>query len=140
MGVYAYGEIRSLNPVKFFTGVLVADEGLVGQIEERLVGDFGPIDHRSELLRSNLPTTYSSEMGDILDRIFFSFESSSTPMPWPHGNSRPTGSKRSTGRASSEVTRLVNVDPGYIEQAKVILASTKNFYHRVIWDKASSPK
>ena len=25
----------------------------------------------------------------------------------------------------------MNLDPGYIEQAKVILASTKNFYHRL---------
>ena len=29
------------------------------------------------------------------------------------------------------VKRPVNLDPGYIEHAKVILASTKNFYHRI---------
>ena len=29
------------------------------------------------------------------------------------------------------VKRPVNLDPGYLEQAKVILTSTKNFYHRI---------
>ena len=33
--------------------------------------------------------------------------------------------------ADTSVTRPVNLDPGYIEHAKVILASTKNFYHRM---------
>jgi len=29
------------------------------------------------------------------------------------------------------VKRPVNLDPGYLEQGKIILASTKNFYHRM---------
>jgi len=33
--------------------------------------------------------------------------------------------------SSTNVKRPVNLDSGYIEQAKVILASTKNFYHRI---------
>ena len=36
---------------------------------------------------------------------------------------------------SKWVIRPVNLDPGYIEQSKVILFSTKNFYHRAyIWE------
>ena len=42
-------------------------------------------------------------------------------------SSRKTAWRRSLTR----VKRPVNLDPGYIEQAKVILASTKNFYHRI---------
>ena len=33
--------------------------------------------------------------------------------------------------ADTTVKRPVNLDPGYLEHSKVILASTKNFYHRM---------
>ena len=33
--------------------------------------------------------------------------------------------------SNTTVKRPANLDPGYIEQAKVVLASTKNFYHRI---------
>jgi hypothetical protein len=46
--------------------------------------------------------------------------------------------KRQTNRLEEEMRPLfeaakrpVNLDPGYIEHAKVILASSKNFYHRI---------
>ena len=68
------GTIRSSNPAKLFAGVLFADIGLVGKIEDRLVSEFGPIDHRSERIPFKLSTYYAGEMGHVIDRVFFSFE------------------------------------------------------------------
>lgn len=124
------GSIRSFNPVKLFTGVLVADAGLVAELENRLVAGYGPIDHRSPILPFDFTDYYEREMGGVLDRLFFSFERLIDAGQLPE-------IKRHTNRIEDEikplftaVPRPVNIDPGYIEHGKVILASTKNFYHR----------
>ena len=68
------GTIRPSHPVKLFAGVLFAAGGRLGKVEDRLVAEFGPIDHRSERIPFENTDYYSGEMGDVIDRVFFSFE------------------------------------------------------------------
>ncbi len=70
-------------------------------------------------------------MGDTIDRMFLSFERLIEADQLPE-------IKRQTNQLEQEIAALLpivkrpaNLDPGYIEHAKVILASTKNFYHRI---------
>jgi hypothetical protein len=123
--------IRQFNPVKLFIGVLISHSKLVPNVQERLLAAFGSIDHRSPVIPFDFTNYYEAEMGDIIDRVFFSFERLIEADQLPE-------IKRETNRIEEElaplfqsVKRPVNLDPGYIEQAKVVLASTKNFYHRI---------
>jgi len=129
------GAIRQFTPVKLFIGILVANSKFVVQVEERLAAAYGPIDHRSETIPFDFTDYYENEMGDLIDRVFFSFERLIEADRLPE-------IKRQTNQLENElapllttprttVKRPVNLDPGYLEQAKVILASTKNFYHRI---------
>ena len=129
------GTIRQHTPVKVFVGVLVANSKFIPQVEERLIDAYGPIDHRSDVIPFDFTDYYQAEMGDLIDRVFFSFERLIEADKLPE-------IKRQTNQLedqlaphlrppNSTVKRPVNLDPGYIEQAKVILASTKNFYHRI---------
>jgi hypothetical protein len=129
------GTIRQSTPVKLFIGVLASHPNFIPQVEQRLVEAYGPIDHRSDVIPFDFTDYYQAEMGDIIDRVFFSFERLIEADQLPE-------IKRQTNRLEGElapllrtpgaaVKRPVNLDPGYIEQAKVILASTKNFYHRI---------
>lgn len=125
------GVIRNLNPVKLFIGVLVSDAKFFPQVEERLTAAYGSVDHRSPVIPFVFTNYYQSEMGDRIERAFFSFERLIEADQLPE-------IKRQTNKIEEEMTSLlktvrrpVNLDPGYLEQAKVILASTKNFYHRI---------
>ena len=129
------GAIRNLIPVQLFVGVLVSDAKFISEIETRLAAAYGPIDHRSPIIPFTFTTYYTKEMGQSIDRLFLSFERLIEPDQLPE-------IKRQTNQFEEElapllrtpsttVKRPVNLDPGYIEQAKVILASTKNFYHRI---------
>jgi len=126
------GSIRTFNPVKFFVGVLVSDRKLIPEIKNRLTALYGTIDHESPVIPFDFTDYYRAEMGDIIDRIFFSFVHLIEA-------DQLAEIKRQTNKLEAEfsgtVQRPVNLDPGYIEHAKVILASTKNFYHRIYLEK-----
>ena len=129
------GAIRQVTPVKLFVGVLVANNKFIPQVEERLTAAFGAIDHRSAVIPFDFTNYYEAEMGDIIDRVFFSFErlieANQLPEIKRQTNQMETEMATILKTPATDVKRPVNLDPGYIEQAKVILASTKNFYHRI---------
>ena len=129
------GAIRQVTPVKLFVGVLVANNKFIPQVEERLTAAFGAIDHRSAVIPFDFTNYYEAEMGDIIDRVFFSFErlieANQLPEIKRQTNQMETEMAPILKTPATDVKRPVNLDPGYIEQAKVILASTKNFYHRI---------
>jgi hypothetical protein len=125
------GAIRAFNPVKLFAGVLVSDRRLIGPVRERLDETYGPVDHESPIIPFDFTDYYADEMGDIIDRVFFSFERLIEADELA-AIKRQTNSLEEQFQLSGGTTkRPVNLDPGYIEHAKVILASTKNFYHRI---------
>src|SRR5216110_998353 len=68
------GAIRPSTPVKLFIGVLVSNRKFIPQVEQRLAGAYGAIDHRSDVIPFDFTDYYEAEMGDVIDRVFFSFE------------------------------------------------------------------
>jgi len=124
------GAIRQFTPVKLFIGVLVSNTRLLPDIEQRLTALYGPIDHRSPVIPFDFTDYYTPEMGDIIDRVFFSFERLIEADRLPEIKRQTNELEESLAPMLTSVKRPVNLDPGYIELAKVILASTKNFYHR----------
>ena len=70
-------------------------------------------------------------MGSSIKRAFFSFEPLIEADRLPEIKRKTNALEAELADSSTDVPRPVNLDPGYIEHAKVILASTKNFYHRM---------
>jgi hypothetical protein len=128
------GKIRAFNPVKLFVGVLLSDRTLITEIKSRLTALYGTIDHESALIPFDFTDYYATEMGDLVDRLFFSFERLIDADRLAEIKQQTNALEADfaiRGNLPEGVKRPVNLDPGYIEHAKVILASTKNFYHRI---------
>jgi Domain of unknown function (DUF4416) len=126
------GEIRSPHPVKLFTGVLTSIPEIAPKAEQRLTALFGPVDSRSERFLFDLTDYYNETMGTPIYRYFISFEKLIEP-------SAIAGAKVQTNELECafspdypQLQRPINLDPGYLEQSKIVLASTKNFYHRIL--------
>lgn len=125
------GNIRTPLPVKLFVGILTSMPELLGEIEEHLTRVFGPIDTRSESFQFDQTRYYDEEMGRPLIRVFLSFEKMIDPFEIAASKIRTNEIEAALAERHPEVARPVNLDPGYLEQSKVVLASTKNFFHRI---------
>jgi uncharacterized protein DUF4416 len=129
------GAIRQFTPVKLFAGVLVSDNKFIPRVEQSLIALFGAIDHRSDVIPFDFTDYYQPEMGHIIDRVFFSFERLIDAERLPEIKKQTNQLEEQIATllqgAGAGVKRPVNLDPGYVEQSKVVLASTKNFYHRI---------
>ncbi len=117
-----------VRPVKLICGVLYRSKLDTASVDEKLVSLFGPIDFKSPTFDFIFTEYYAPEMGVDLRKCFYSFERLIMPDQLPD-------IKNATIKIEEEYAlddkRTVNIDPGYIEESKLVLASTKNFSHRI---------
>lgn len=71
---------------------------------------------------------YESEMGEALLKYFVSFGAPDEPGRLPEYKHKAIVAEDSSAMGGK---RIINVDPGYLAMEKVVVASTKNFTHRV---------
>jgi hypothetical protein len=129
------GAINKPTPVKFFVAMLIASDGMdkLGEIELAMETLFGPIDVRSRDWLFTQTDYYTPEMGPNLTRRLVSFERLMDPGDLPEA-------KLATNALEEELThkfrggsagRIVNLDAGYLTLSQMVLATTKNYSHRI---------
>ncbi len=126
------GKIIAPPPVKFFAGVLTSRPGLAAQIEERLSHELGTVDVRSDHFPFDTTGYYEEQMGSPITRYFLAFTELRSQTALAEIKLKTNQIEEAFSQQDCGVRRPVNLDPGYIEQAKIVLASTKNFYHRIL--------
>jgi hypothetical protein len=119
-------------PVKPVIGLLSADVALFAQTTTKLQELYGPIDVESAVFPWNTTNYYREEMGENLSRKFVAFEPLISPEVLVRMKLETNALERVLSGATSPSTpRLVNLDPGYLDATKLVLASTKNQAHRI---------
>lgn len=122
------GKVRSIIPVKLITGVIAVSKDIIKRGEEKLVAKFGPIDGKSRIIPFDFTDYYNAEMGSGLIRQWLSFEKLIAPGFLADVK---IASNRMEADISGTPERKINIDPGYLTMANLILASTKDFSHRI---------
>ncbi len=125
-------KIRTPLPVKLFVGVLTSVSETVPQAEERLVRFFGDVDCRSEPFPFDSTHYYDEEMGSPIYRYFLSFAKLIEPSAIAEIKVKTNEVESVFACEHRALQRPINIDPGYVEQSKIVLASTKNYYHRIL--------
>ncbi|HQQ01301.1 MAG TPA: DUF4416 family protein [bacterium] len=123
------GEIRPAQSVKLICGILFRDPQIREQVDFHLQDHFGPADYRSEVFPFEETDYYDKEMGTGIQRQYFAFRD--LVLPDVLADAKRFTNHLESEFASPDGNRRVNLDPGLLSSANIILASTKNFYHRV---------
>jgi hypothetical protein len=122
------GKAREPQQVKIFIGLLITQLSLLPQVRRLLEENIGTIDLSSPVLDFNYTNYYEAEMGTGLKRVFLGFSDLVTP-------DRVVNIKLYTNELEQTLSeggkRLVNLDPGYLTAAKVVLVTTKDYAHRL---------
>lgn len=126
------GQVRIALDVKLFTAVTFNDDELYEKTQELLIEHFGLIQVISKKIDFSFTEYYADEMGLNLKKQFLGFTKLIRPENLPDIK-LITNEIEETFQINGK--RQVNIDPGYLTAANVILATTKNFDHRIYLGK-----
>ncbi|UCE98657.1 MAG: DUF4416 family protein [Planctomycetota bacterium] len=125
-------ELKEPKPVKLFVGILAANEDCLQAAIEALTSEFGKADFLSDVWPFTQTDYYNQETGEHILRQFVSIERLIKPGELAKIKHRTNKlEKKLAKRLNVDLARPVNLDPGVIEPSKLILATTKNYSHRI---------
>ena len=124
------GEIKGHPPVKLIMGMIAADASLFSSVEASLSQKFGRADFWSDVMAFDYTDHYTKEMGTDLLRKFVGFKKLIQPEEIGEIKLFTNDLEREFLYPNTD-RRRINLDPGYVSAAKLVLASTKDHIHRI---------
>jgi hypothetical protein len=125
-------EIKEPKPVKLFIGILASDQQSLEEAVKAIETNFGSLGLVSEVWAFTQTDYYKDQTGNNILRQFVSINELIEP-------GQIAEIKHQTNKIEQDLAeklkhqwpRPVNLDPGIIEPSKLVLATTKNFSHRI---------
>jgi hypothetical protein len=114
--------------VKLFAGFIFAGEEIYLKAKRKLVRKFGQSDFESQTLPFDHTQYYQKEFGINLKRKFLSFKRLIKPETL--AKIKIITNRIEQGLAP-QGRRQVNIDPGILSLSKIVLATTKDYKHRI---------
>lgn len=125
-------ELKEPRPVKLIIGILAADERCLRTAIEAIAVEFGKADLTSDVWPFTQTDYYNNETGENILRQFVSIEPLIDPGQLAKIKHQANKlEQKLAAELNLDLPRPVNLDPGVIEPSKLILATTKNYSHRI---------
>lgn len=124
-------EIRPFTPQKLIIPMLIAPTAPLDDVLADVESAFGDIDFLSSPIPFDFTDYYEPEMGTDLVRRFVGIRHLVDPSRLPDFKHATDRIERHFLGGHAESGRSVNLDPGVLSMSRLILASTKDFSHRI---------
>ena len=125
-------ELKEPKSVKLIVAILAADKQCLQAATDSLAAELGAIDLISDVWPFTQTSYYNDEIGENILRQIVSFEKLIDPGQLAKIKHQTTQLEQKLAtQLGLDLPRPINLDPGIIEPSKLILATTKNYSHRI---------
>ena len=126
------GKIRSISPAALIAAITYADEAVLEDALNTMSSEYGAFAFQSEAFDFTMTEYYTAEMGHDLKKCFYCFEHPLIPDELADVKRFTNDVELQFARTDGDtISRIVNIDPGYVTLSKLVLASTKDYSHRI---------
>jgi len=127
------GDIQSQRPVLLVIGAFGQTKDSLEFVYDKAVEQWGAVQLISPLFEFDQTTYYSETMGSDLKKQFWALKTliDKGELPKIKHLTNNWEAEYADKNNSEQVVRPVNIDPGYITEAKLVLATTKDRDHRL---------
>ena len=130
------GQVSDPEPVMPLVAAFSRYPAALDWARGRVVDHFGPICLESEPFDFDQTDYYDATMGAGLRKVFFTFSRLTDPGELAETKLTTNGWEEEYASVSEHPEpRPLNLDPGYLTRGKLVLASTKDFAHRIYLDR-----
>ncbi len=129
-------ELRTPDKTKLIIGILATDDECLKAAKELIIEKFGQIEMVSDIWPFKWTGYYKDETGTKILRQFVTIKRNVAPgrlakIKLKTNRMEKMLAEQLIQQSNCKFTRPINLDPGLIEPSKLVLASTKNFAHRI---------
>ncbi len=126
------GEIKTSKPALLLIAVSSRYDEALAWTEQRTSSVFGLVRQKSDAFDFTETDYYQATMGTELKKQFLVFDSLFDPAALPQIKHATNAMEQEYAQQSDHgESRPLNLDPGYLTLAKLVLASTKDHSHRI---------
>ncbi len=122
------GRVKPYPLVKFICAITIADLSLWEKVQGSLQSLLSPFDLQTDWFPFHYTEYYTKEMGASLKKRLVSFR---TLLPAENLPTLKLATNEIEQELSFEGKRKVNLDPGYLTASRLVLATTKDYAHRI---------